>query len=253
MVDAEDAAWSFARRLADGCAGALPEAVLVSAIVHGSLVLGDYLPGSSDVDLLVVVERSLAHREAAALEALVNEHAGQDADLRVVTQASVSAPVRSPALEFYAGRHRGIGLEVDLRVVGEPDLLVEFSVARDHGRSLIGLEPRQVVAPVPWAWIIEHGDRVLARWQGLTDDQANAELMALTACRIWRFAEERDFCSKTTAGQWALALDPSLVAVAQALELRAGHPKCQIDAADLAYLLAAVRRRIVVVRDAHAI
>jgi predicted nucleotidyltransferase len=36
-------------------------------IPHGSLTLGDYLPGSSDVDLLVVVDEPFTVRQLAAL------------------------------------------------------------------------------------------------------------------------------------------------------------------------------------------
>jgi hypothetical protein len=38
--------------------------------------------------------------------------------------------------------------------------------------------------------VIKAGGRQLALWEGLTDYAAHAELMVLTACRIWRFAVE---------------------------------------------------------------
>lgn len=48
-----EAALRFAEVLARSCAGALGQAV-AGVILHGSLTLDDYLPGRSDVDLLVV-------------------------------------------------------------------------------------------------------------------------------------------------------------------------------------------------------
>jgi hypothetical protein len=47
---AREEAAGFAERLAGGCSEILGEA-LVAAIVHGSLVNGDYTPARSDVDL----------------------------------------------------------------------------------------------------------------------------------------------------------------------------------------------------------
>jgi predicted nucleotidyltransferase len=64
-----DDAVAFAERLARGCAEIFGEA-LVAAIVHGSLVLGNYRPGRSDVDLLVVAEQELTDGEIAALTEL---------------------------------------------------------------------------------------------------------------------------------------------------------------------------------------
>jgi predicted nucleotidyltransferase len=52
------AALLFAEVLARSCAEELGETV-AGVIQHGSLTLGDYLPGRSDVDLLVVVDDPL--------------------------------------------------------------------------------------------------------------------------------------------------------------------------------------------------
>ena len=43
----------------------------------------------------------------------------------------------------------------------------------------------------------------MTRWKTIGDDAPDRELMALTACRIWRFREERVHCSKPAAAQWA--------------------------------------------------
>jgi predicted nucleotidyltransferase len=57
----------FAEALARSCAGALGEAV-AGVFLHGSLVLDDYVPGRSDVDLLVAVDsRDLIERAKGAL------------------------------------------------------------------------------------------------------------------------------------------------------------------------------------------
>jgi hypothetical protein len=78
----------------------------------------------------------------------------------------------------------------------DPNLVVEFSVCRQLGYG-------DVIGPVPVEWVDEVGDAVLARWNEIGGDPRDHELLALTACRIWRFREERIHCSKPAAAQWA--------------------------------------------------
>jgi hypothetical protein len=103
---------------------------MVTAILHGSLVFDDFMPGRSDLDLLVVVDRPLADAERAALEAMGAKECAEGEypiDLRVVTLSAASRPARVPEMELYVGCHGGI--EIRARSL-EPDLLVELSAAR---------------------------------------------------------------------------------------------------------------------------
>ena len=43
----------------------------------------------------------------------------------------------------------------------------------------------------------------VAQWKKIGSDPPHHELMALTACRIWRFRQERAHCSKPAAAEWA--------------------------------------------------
>jgi streptomycin 3"-adenylyltransferase len=242
--DAYRQAETFAARLA-GCCAAAFGAQIVSAIVHGSLTMGDFAPARSDVDVLVVVARALRDAELDALRRCVgplSETAPRNADLRVVTRAVAAGPTPAPAMEAYVEMRLGRPAEIETRVAGEPDLAVELSVVRAHGRAIVGAEPRTVVGDVPDAWIWEIGDRQLAAWERLIDDAAHDELMVLTTCRIWRFHAEAVHCSKSAAGRWALARDPSLTAVAAALRRRGGDPEARIEPADIGRLIATVQR-----------
>jgi hypothetical protein len=248
-VTAEDPrrrAVAFAERLADCCANVLGDRV-VAVILHGSLVLGDFTPGRSDVDLLVVVEQPLADAEISALQEAVEALWGEApsrVDLRVVTRAVAVSPTPAPGLEGYIALQPGQPPVVEMRVAGEPDLVVEFSLVRTHGRSLRGADPAVVIGAVPNAWVVEIGDRQLAAWERLVDDVAHAELMVLTACRIWRFSAEGVYCSKPAAGRWALARDPTLTAVAEALRQHGGDRMASIGEDGIRRLLARVRREL---------
>jgi hypothetical protein len=236
---------AFAERIAAICRQVLGE-ILASVIVHGSIALDNYTPGHSDIDLLGVVERPLLDPEIASLMRLLAAEDTQTpapVDLRVATRATAATPSAAPPMELYV-RHRGHAPpDVEARHPGEQDLVVELSICRQHGRALLGAEPRAVIGEVPDEWVLLAGDAQLARWQTLTDDAPHAALMVLTACRIWRFSEERTHCSKAAAATWALARDPSLTAVRDALRQQAGDP-VPIAPTDIGRLLRIVRTRI---------
>jgi predicted nucleotidyltransferase len=235
-------ALAFAARLASRCSDALGEA-LVSVILHGSLTLDDFVPGRSDMDLLVVVAAPLDDEQLTALRDQLAEDAPRRVDLRVVTRATAAAPTPAPTMEAAFTLRPGKTPEVETRIA-EPDLVAEFSIARAHGRSIVGHAPEAVIGPVPDDWLIETGDRQLAAWQDLTDDADHAELMVLTACRIWRFATERVHCSKTAAGRWALERDPRLSVVEQALRQRNSDPAAVIAEDGITRVLALVRQEL---------
>jgi hypothetical protein len=236
----------FAERLAGCCTQVLGNRI-VAAILHGSLTLGDFGPGRSDVDLLIVVEQALSVEEVRTLQEAIGPlraAAPTRVDLRIVTREVAASPTPDPVMEAYLTFGPGQPLIVETCVAGEPDLVVEFSMARAHGRSLVGADPRTIIGAVPSEWVVEVGDRQLAAWERLTDDAAHAELMVLTTCRIWRFSAEGIHCSKTQAGSWALSRDPSLTAVDEALRQRRGDPQVRIGEEGIRRLIALVRREI---------
>jgi Domain of unknown function (DUF4111)/Nucleotidyltransferase domain len=235
----------FAHRLAATCSHELGEA-LTSVIVHGSLVLGGFNPERSDIDLLAIVTRPLTDSEVESLaRALSAAQAGMPCpvDFRVVAREIAADPRVAPPVELYVRLRPGGPPRIEARRQEEPDLLVELSVCREHGRALLGASPREVIGAVPHRWVLRAGDAQLARWESLTDDAPYAALMVLTACRIWRFSEERTHCSKSAAGLWALERDPSLQAVRDALRLRAGHA-ARVEPAEIGRLLRLVRAQI---------
>jgi predicted nucleotidyltransferase len=228
---------AFAERLASRCCDALGDAI-VAVILHGSLARGDFTPGRSDIDLLAIVEEPLSDEQVAAVGSALDQRARARVDLRIVTRTTAASPTPSPELEAAFVIHPGDEVELQARRAAEADLVVELWVTRAHGRSLVGDPPGSLIGPVPGEWLIEVGDRQLAAWESLTGDAEHSEFMVLTACRIWRFAAERVYCSKTDAGRWALARDPSLRAVDEALGRQAIHEQ------GIAQLLARVRKEL---------
>jgi Nucleotidyltransferase domain/Domain of unknown function (DUF4111) len=245
-ADPRRRATAFAERLAGRCANALGDQV-VAVILHGSLTLGDFTPGRSDIDLLIVVDRPLADEDIGALREAVDplpDEPPSRVDLRVVTREVASSPTPAPAMEAYLSLLPGQPAVVESRVAAEPDLVVEFAMVRAHGRSIMGADPSTVIGAVPDEWVVEVGDRQLAAWERLAADAAHAELMVLTTCRIWRFNAEGVHCSKSEAGRWALARDHSLTAVEEALRQRGADSEAMVAEAGIRRLIDLVRREI---------
>jgi predicted nucleotidyltransferase len=239
------AAAELANELVAGCAEIVGER-LVAAVLHGSLATGGYVPGRSDVDVLVVVEDPPSDEELLALRDLVVRLAARAGngglDLHVLTRAAAASLTEAPALELYVGVHGDLPPEVLLRV-DDPTSIPELATARAGGYSLVGPESRVLLSPIPDEWVVARGDAYVARWQELTNDEPMSEFMVLTTCRIWRFAVEGVHCSKAEAGRWALDRDPTLTAVRDALRHRAGED-VTIPPEDIGALLARVRREI---------
>jgi predicted nucleotidyltransferase len=243
----EGDALAYADMLAQAASRALDDA-LAAAVLHGSLTLGDYLPGRSDIDLLLIVADPLTDSHVADLAKAVCQQqprAPFRVDLRVVTHTAARVPTPLPPMEAHVwirGPERRVHIEGRHR--GERDLAVEFSVCRAHGRSLLGAPPSELIGRVPDRWVLDAGDAQLADWQAIGDDPPYAQLTVLSACRVWRFAEEGRHSSKDAAGLWALRRDPRLQVVRDALQQRHSDPAHTIDHAHINDLLALVRGRV---------
>ena len=126
-------------RLSGACVAVLPDATV---ILHGSLALGDFRPGSSDVDLLVISDKP-----TDGLVAAVEREWKEDPtnlDLRVVTYAVAATPTRAPHMALYVSLTAEHGLYVECER-DEPDLVIEFSVCRQLGHTgVIGEASRRL-------------------------------------------------------------------------------------------------------------
>ena len=133
-------ALAYADTLAHASSRALDDA-LAAAILHGSLTLGDYLPGRSDIDLLLIVNDPLTDAHLADLAKAVGQQRPRGpvrVDLRVVTRTAAGAPSSLPPMEAFLrikGPERRVHLEGRDR--GERDLAVSSRfVARTGAASL---------------------------------------------------------------------------------------------------------------------
>jgi hypothetical protein len=131
---------AFAIDVAETCSRRLG-AIVVSAILNGSLALGDYVPEQSDIDLLLIVDRPPSDPEVETLVHAVvgtRKRAALRVDLRVVTEQVAIAPPEMPPMELYVGLGVAGQQEIVPKCSGEPDVVVELSLCRACGNALLG-------------------------------------------------------------------------------------------------------------------
>lgn len=202
----------------------------------------------SDIDVLFVVEAPLGRAAKEGSVRVVSQHfdgRGAGLDLRVATETMDAAPERLPAIDLEIGVHAP---QYVASIVADnstdPDLLIELAVSRAYGESLRGLAVSEVIAPVPERWLLEVGAEEVRRWQKLGDHSGSEISVTLTACRIWRYAEERLFCSKAQAASWAIERAPDCLAIEQAMRLQQGLSEDPVDQETIPPLLTRVRHAV---------
>ena len=120
---------------------------------------------------------------------------------------------------------------------GHADYLMHIAVCRRHGRALAGPPPEEVFADVAGSACSTRPSP--ASWHGRPSTRSPA-YQVLNACRAWRFATDRELCSKVAGGEWALGRGADDAAIAAALEIQRGGPETPIDPASVAALIARV-------------
>ena len=228
MATIDERAEAVARRVTGALLDVAGPAV-VGVYVHGSAVLADFVPGVSDLDLLVTVADGT---ERAALDRIVRTLSTSSAapaiglEASVVSRAAASCPQspwpfdahvtngpRDPKVVYGAGHP------------GDPDLILHYAVTRDHGWAAAGPDARALIGAIDRPTIVRQlVDELL--W-ATTD--APPEYAVLNACRALRYVDDGVLCSKTDGGQWALdaGIEPGLVE--PALRARRGESAADID------------------------
>jgi hypothetical protein len=235
-----DLVLSWARRLT----GFLDQASggrLRGAYLHGSAVLGGWIPGRSDVDVLLVTDRNLAPaRLAAVAEVLAGGAAdcpGTGLECSVVTAGQAQQPGAPwPFVLHVQGGADSTRVVRGDEPAGDRDLLMHYVVCRAAGWSLYGPPPQELIGSVPRPAILGYLADELS-W-GL--DNAPEPYAVLNACRALVFVADGQIVSKITGG--AAALDRGFgppVVISRALEQQRGSRAGQAPAADaIAFVVA---------------
>lgn len=184
--------------------------VLLAAYLHGSAV-ADGLKPDSDVDVLLVTDRSLDDAERQGLLAALMTISAppksgdprRPIELIVFTRADLenrSSPARS---DFVYGEW--LRDAFDKGAVPQPEADPEFTIllaqARQAAVSLFGLPPQDLLPPIPDGELrTAIGDARKSLLANIAGDERNT---LLTLSRMWRTLETGEIVSKHVAAQWA--------------------------------------------------
>ena len=192
---------------------------LVGVYLHGSLALGCFNADRSDVDLLVVSERSLdvEAKRRAILCLLRLSGAARPIEVSYLRRGDLW-PWRHPApydlhyseawRERYLSDLEGGGWR-EWRDPGrderDADLAAHVTVVRARGVRLLGAAIADVFPPVPRA---DYLDSILADldWSREPARLAASPVYAiLNHCRVLRYLRDGAVASKAEGGEWALS------------------------------------------------
>jgi len=262
-ADCPPAARAQLAALIDGLSTILA-GTLAGVYLHGSLALGCFEPGSSDLDILVVTDEPLRRARRAAVTVLCLDMSGRSGsshrfpvELTILTRAQLD-PWRHPcAFEFhYSERWRGSFERGALRKGGvDADLAAHVTVARHAGVVLSGLPREQALPEVPGADYVDSllRDFAWCRREGV----AFARYAILSMAREWATLATGVLHSKESGAVWAAERLPRELAglVERALvNYRGGAERFDIDEFGFRRFTRAVDRGLTSAlrRSAHA-
>lgn len=199
---------------------------LLGCYLHGSAVLGAYVAGMSDLDILAVSTGRLSDHQKQDLARVLRQPKWRRPalELSVVTRAVAATPTGTPAFELH------LRTGSDRKVVdgkghpGDPDLVLHFAVCRARGRALAGPPPEEVFAPIPRCWVL----CALSSELEWALAHAPVEYQVLNASRAWRYLEEGDFVSKLDGATWAREQSAESQLIDQAVARQRGDDAVRI-------------------------
>lgn len=216
----------FGQRVAVRLARVLDGAV-VGAYFVGSVALGGYVPGESDVDILAVSEDAVL---GEAKEAIASE----------LLDEAMRCPARG--LEFTLYRRQVAtsvprGADFEVNVCGGPRMermvhripddeasfwyVLDRAIAHHDGVVIVGPPAADAFVDPPRPVLL---DALLASMRWHREHEHGTHYSVLNAARAWRFAAEGVLGSKLDGAQWARPRWPTPSVIDTAVALRHGRP-----------------------------
>jgi streptomycin 3"-adenylyltransferase len=192
---------------------------LVAAYLHGSAVAGGLRP-DSDVDVLVVVERTMAPkvrgRLLEGLMAVSGVPGGGDPrrplEVIVVVRADLAGFAHPGRCDFLYGEWLRAAFEAGAvpEPEADPELTILLPQARQTAVTLAGPDAAALLPAIPEPVLRRAiGDALPALLGGLEGDERN---VLLTLARMWCTLETGRIVPKDAAAAWAIPRLPELAA-----------------------------------------
>jgi hypothetical protein len=220
---------------------------LVGAWFVGSVALGGYVPGESDLDVAAVCETALTERQKQRVASAVVEASAacptRGLELTLYRRDAGAAPPHGAGFEVNANGGPRMATAIHLVAAAEPGFwyVLDRAVAHRAGVVITGPPAGEVFVDVDRRTLLEAMHDSMA-WHR-THEKATL-YSVLNACRAWRFAEEDVLGSKLAGAAWARRRWPDTALIDAAVALRRGEPAAPLDEPAVDALLAAVQERL---------
>src|SRR5262245_61235127 len=190
---------------------------LVGVYLRGSLALGDFIPATSDIDVLAVTERPVSAAEFDTLAAL---HAQLAASPNPYANRMEMAYIDRAALRRFEPGHQHSTLgqgETLAWSEHHANWIIERWTVREHGAALRGPDPKLLIDPIaPDELRAAVGARLpdWADWANQPDDpdwrlpRSHKAYVVETMCRALYTLARSEIPSKPRAVAWALTALP---------------------------------------------
>ena len=229
-----------------GVLGGVLGADLVGVYFVGSVALGGYVPGESDIDIAAVSNSALTGPQKQRVAS-------------AVVEASATCPARG--LEFTLYRRevvgsRPVGADFEVNANGGPRMptavhldaavepgfwyVLDRAIAHRSGLAISGPPARRVFADVRRSTLLK------AMYESMAWHRAHEKATlysVLNACRAWRFAAEDELGSKLEGAVCARARWPDTGLIDAAVALRRGQDAA-LDEPAVDALLSAVATQL---------
>lgn len=176
--------------------------------LHGSLVLGGFVPEKSDVDLIVVTKKSLHRSAVLDLTRFFLKKSGEPfpIEVSVLNLPQLKKWQHPSRFEFHYSEAWRTHLEkLDppfLNVQGwtDPDLAAHLMIIRKKGRVLYGSPIERVF---PQVGKEDYLSAILGDFEECVENVLDDPVYCvLNMVRVYRYLKEGDICSKEDAAEW---------------------------------------------------
>jgi len=212
---------------------------LVGIYLHGSLAMGCFNLGKSDLDIIIVVKNALSKEEGKSLAMfclnISKEIVGKGLEMSVILENYAKNPVYSMPFEFhYSESWRS---KFEKGIIGpfpdeDPDLSAHLRVVYERGITLYGKPIHDVFGKV------SNEDYLKALLYDLEDIPdlltKHPEYYILNLCRVLSFLKTGKVMSKIEGGKWYLQTQSIFKdMVSKALENYASNSQINFDSEKL--------------------
>jgi hypothetical protein len=180
---------------------------LVGLYLHGSLVIGDFDPTISDIDLVAALASDLDDKEFEALQKMHDDFAHQhkewDGRIEVcyISLAALQTVKKHTSLVAKVGPG-----EAFHKRETSIEWLISWYVVREMSITLYGPDPKTIISPISNDEFIEALRAYTKAWEVWVHDMQNRKSQAyaiLTMCRALYTLKYDEQVSKKQAALWA--------------------------------------------------